>query len=145
MKRFIFIMLSVLISAMLFADVSTAQQKERARSHQGGGGDIERLLAAKDLDLSGEQRSQLEGIKAEFERERDRLRAESKDKREEIEALFKVFDVKAEDVARKVNELSALNSELLMKATMLRLKARRLLTEEQFKKAKALIEEIRER
>ncbi len=121
----------------------TAGKYENKRESQGG--DIDYLLASPELKLTGDQRKKLEAIRDSFQAERNRVRSEVKEKREELEALLKTYNADHDKVVEKVKEMARLNEGLLLKATLLRLDARKLLTKEQFDEAKEIIDEIREK
>ena len=108
------------------------------------GGDIETILASEKLDLTTEQRVRLQEMKQAFDKEAIMVRAKIKVKRVELEELLKKDNASADAVTVKVKEISDLNGELLLKGTLTRLKVREVLTPEQLKIARELIEKKRE-
>lgn len=116
----------------------------KKKSHGRGGGDITYLLSAKELNLTDQQRAELEKIKRNFETEREGIRSELKARRMELEKILRDYNADKGEVEKKVGEMSGLNAKLLLMATMSRLEARSVLSQEQFEKARELIEKIRE-
>ncbi len=90
-------------------------------------------LRASELNLSFEQRKQLESIQLIFLRETHRLRAELFSKRLEFRELLTDPNVKIEMVRSKYLEIDGLQSKLEEKAAEYLIQVRNLLTEDQIK------------
>lgn len=127
----------------LYIGYSHAENAEPAKGPRQGG-DIAYLLTVKELNLTPEQKSQLEQIKSDFEQRQASVKSELKTKRKELEDLLKNYEVDREKVEAKIKEISDLNWGLLYMATISRVNVRDVLSREQFDKAKELIEKRRE-
>ncbi len=88
---------------------------------------------ASELNLSLEQRMQLESIQQVFLREAQRIRAELFSKRLEFRELLTNPDIKIETVRSKYLEIDGLQSKLEGKVAEYLIQVRTLLTEEQIK------------
>jgi len=127
MKLKIYIILLVL--PLLFLHVSPSSSQPMERPWRKGSP----CWRASELNLSLEQRRQLESIQQVFLRDTQRIRAELFSKRIEFRELLTNPNIKIEMVRSKYLEIGGLQSKLEERAVEYLIQVRALLTEEQIK------------
>ena len=121
-KVFITIIITIFIAASLFA-----QDRVPKRA---------KILPQMTLNLTEEQKSQLEELKKEYRKEVIKIEADLKIAKIELKDLLSEKDADETAVLAKADEVSRLQNKLMKYRISHQLKTRKIYTEEQWKKLK---------
>lgn len=131
----IFVILSIWITEVSFVGYSKIYAQEFVTKDSFLG------LKLSAIDLSEEQKEELEVLKLNFQVEVQDIIEKLKRKAPQIRTLWESYPPDAEEIVAKQKEIDSLQSQLQEKSIVYRVKAIKILTEEQFKKISALQEE----